>query len=44
MYGLSLITYSISGTLIWYSAYSLEDLIISGQLDIMLLRPQGLIR
>ena len=44
LYGLSLITYSISGTLIWYSAYSLEDLIISGQLDIMLLRPQGLIR
>ncbi|MDE7429447.1 MAG: ABC transporter permease [Lachnospiraceae bacterium] len=44
LYGLSLITYSISGTLIWYSAYFLEDLIISGQLDIMLLRPQGLIR
>lgn len=44
LYGLSLLTYSISGTLIWYTAYSLENLIISGQLDIMLLRPQGLIR
>lgn len=44
LYGLSLITYSISGMLLWYSAYSLEDLIISGQLDIMLLRPQGMIR
>lgn len=44
LYGLSLLTYSISGTLIWYTAYHLEDLIISGQLDIMLIRPQGLIR
>ncbi len=44
LYGLSLLTYAISGTLVWYSVYSLEDLIISGQLDIMLLRPQGLIR
>lgn len=44
LYGLSLLTYSVSGVLLWYSAYSLEDLIISGQLDIMLLRPQGMIR
>lgn len=44
LYGLSLLTYSISGTLIWYTVYHLEDLIISGQLDIMLIRPQGLIR
>lgn len=44
LYGMSLLTYSVSGTLLWYSAYSLEDLIISGQLDIMLLRPQGMIR
>lgn len=43
LYGLSLLTYSISGTLIWYTVYHLEDLIISGQLDIMLIRPQGLI-
>lgn len=35
LYGLSLIIYSISGTLIWYSVYFLEELIISGQLDIM---------
>lgn len=44
LYGLSLLTYSISGTLIWYTVYHLEDLIISGQLDIMMIRPQGLIR
>lgn len=44
LYGLSMITYSISGTLIWYSAYHLEESILSGQLDIMLIRPQGLIR
>lgn len=44
LYGLSLLSYSISGTLIWYTVYHLEDLIISGQLDIMLIRPQGLIR
>lgn len=44
LYGLSLLTYSISGTLIWYTAYHLEDLIINGQLDVMLIRPQGLLR
>lgn len=44
LYGLSLLTYSISGTLIWYTAYHLEEFIISGQLDIMLIRPQGLIQ
>lgn len=44
LYGLSMITYSVSGTLVWYSAYHLEESILSGQLDIMLIRPQGLIR
>lgn len=44
LYGLSLLTYAIAGMLVWYSVYALEDLIISGQLDIMLLRPQGLMR
>ena len=44
LYGLSLLTYAISGTLIWYSIYHIEDLIITGQLDIMMLRPQGILK
>lgn len=44
LYGLSLITYAISGTLLWYTVFHLEEMIVSGQLDIMLIRPTGLIR
>lgn len=44
LYGMSLLTYAISGTLLWYTIYHLEELIISGLLDIMLIRPQGIIR
>lgn len=43
LYGVSLLTYSISGTLVWYSVYHLEEIIISGQLDIFLLRPANLL-
>ena len=44
LYSLSLLTYAISGTLIWYSIYHIEDLIVTGQLDIMMLRPQGIFK
>ncbi len=44
LYGLSLLTYSISGTLIWYTVYHLGGIITSGGLDIYLTRPLGVLR
>jgi ABC-2 type transport system permease protein len=44
LYGLSLLTYSISGTLIWYTVYHLDGLITGGGLDLYLTRPVGIMR
>lgn len=44
LYGLSLLTYAISGTLIWYTAYNMSDLIQSGKLDMLLIRPVGVLK
>lgn len=43
LYSLNLLTYSISGMLIWYTVYNLSTLITEGSLDIYLIRPMGLI-
>ena len=43
LYGLNLLTYAISGMLFWYSIYFLEQLVTTGQLDRMLVRPVGII-
>jgi len=42
LYGLNLLTYSLSGTLIWYTVYHLEREITAGSLDGYLLRPMNL--
>ena len=42
LYGLNLLTYSLSGTLIWYTVYHLDKEITSGGLDGYLLRPMNL--
>lgn len=44
LYGISLLTYSISGTLIWYTVYHLGGVITSGGLDMYLTRPLGVLR
>ncbi len=44
LYGLSLLTYAISGTLIWYTVYHLGGIITSGGLDMYLTRPIGVLR
>jgi ABC-type uncharacterized transport system, permease component len=44
LYGLSLLTYAIAGTLIWYTGYHMGDLVQSGKLDVFLMRPIGVLR
>ena len=44
LYGLSLLTYAISGTLIWNAVYHLGDTIIGGGLDIYLIRPLDILK
>ena len=44
LYGLSLLTYAISGTLIWYTVYHLGGIITGGGLDMYLTRPLGVLR
>lgn len=44
LYGLSMLTYSISGTLIWYTVYHLGEAITRGELDTYLIRPVGILR
>ncbi|MDE6972802.1 MAG: ABC-2 family transporter protein, partial [Lachnospiraceae bacterium] len=44
LYGMSLLTYAIAGTLLWYSVYNLSGMIIRGTLDIFLTRPMGILR
>lgn len=43
LYSLNLLTYAISGTLLWYSVYNLEQLVVSGEFDRFLLRPLGVL-
>lgn len=44
LYGFSLMTYAIAGTLLWYSVYNLSEMIIKGALDILMVRPMGLLK
>ncbi len=44
LYGLSLLSYSISGTLIWYTVYHMDSMITDGNLDMYLTRPMGVMR
>lgn len=44
LYGISLLTYALAGTLLWYSVYNLSGMIIRGTLDIFLTRPMGILR
>lgn len=43
LYGLSLLSYSICATLMWYTVYNLEGIIQRGELDIFLVRPQKIL-
>lgn len=44
LYGLNLLTYSISGVLFWYTVFHLNKEIITGSFDIYLVRPIGVIK
>lgn len=44
LYGTSLLTYALAGTLLWYSVYNLSELIVKGTLDVLLVRPMGVLR
>ena len=41
LYGISLLTYAVAGTLLWYTVYNLSGMIIKGTLDVLLTRPMG---
>ena len=43
LYGLSLLTYAISGTLVWNTVYHMGQTITTGRLDIYLTRPYGVL-
>jgi ABC-2 type transport system permease protein len=44
LYGLNLLSYSLAGTLFWYTVFHLENEITTGNLDSYLIRPMGLIK
>lgn len=44
LYGLSLLTYAISGTLIWYTVYHMSQAITNGNFDMYLTRPCGVLQ
>lgn len=44
LYGLNMLTYSLAGTLIWYTVYHLDEMITKGELDRFLVRPEGVLR
>ena len=44
LYGLSLLSYSITATLMWYTIYNLSGIVTSGGLDSYLVRPEGVLR
>ena len=43
LYGLSLLTYAVSGTLVWYTLFHMGQAITSGKLDMYLTRPCGVL-
>lgn len=43
LYGLSLLSYSIAGTLLWYTVYHMDKMINTGELDLFLIRPYGIL-
>ena len=44
LYGISLLTYAVAGTLLWYTVYNLSGMIIKGTLDVLLTRPMNIIK
>ena len=44
LYGLSLLTYAISGTLIWNTVYNLGGTVTNGGMDTYLVRPLGVLK
>lgn len=44
LYGISLLTYAIAGTLLWYTVYNLSDMIVKGTLDVLLTRPMDIVK
>lgn len=44
LYGLSLLTYAVSGTLVWYTVYHMGRVITTGGLDMYLTRPCGILQ
>lgn len=44
LYGLSLLTYAVSGVLVWNTVYHMGNVIVSGGLDIYLSRPCGVLQ
>ena len=44
LYGISLLTYAVAGTLLWYTVYNLSSLILKGTLDVLLTRPMGIVK
>lgn len=44
LYGFSILTYSISGVFLWYTVYNMEVLITTGELDMYLTRPLGVLQ
>ena len=44
LYGISLLTYAVAGTLLWYTVYNLSGMIVKGTLDVLLTRPMGIVK
>lgn len=44
LYGLSLLSYAVSGTLVWYTVYHMGEAITTGMLDMYLTRPCGILQ
>lgn len=44
LYGLSLITYAVSGAMFWNNVYHMEKMITTGKIDIILMRPLGALK
>ena len=44
LFGISILTYSISGTFVWYTVYNMSKIVTDGGLDIYLVRPIGVLR
>ena len=44
LYGISLLTYAVAGTLLWYTVYNLSGMIVKGTLDVLLTRPMEIVK